>query len=57
MDSELFHNHHVGCMTTQMLIWEVEEKQGDQLQVLVSTKVQIVFLDLEETEHNSSIER
>ena len=44
-------------MTTQMLIWEVEEKQGDQLQVLVSTKVQIVFLDLEETEHSSSIER
>ena len=32
----LFHNHHVGCMTTQMLIGEVVEKLGDQLQVLVS---------------------
>ena len=33
----LFHNHHVGCMTTQILIGEVVEKLGDQLQVLVST--------------------
>ena len=44
-------------MTTQMLIGEVVEKLGDQLHVLVSTWVQIVFLDLKETNQSSSIER
>ena len=44
MDLDLFHNHHVGFMDTQMLIGEVVPQLGDQLQDIESTEVQTVFL-------------
>uniref|UniRef100_A0A3Q7IHA0 Reverse transcriptase Ty1/copia-type domain-containing protein n=1 Tax=Solanum lycopersicum TaxID=4081 RepID=A0A3Q7IHA0_SOLLC len=37
LDSKLFHNNHVGCMATQMHIWEVVPQLGDQLQDKAST--------------------